>query len=438
MFADLLVKPVRPKNIEVDMQLLQEKRGRWTLKPKSPSDCPLCREGSTHLPDHPGQEIVPWSKRKSRRGRPKTVNSSGHACLNPRCHYFAVADQETHALVSNGKRGKQKIQYWKCQACGSCRTSRYGTPLYWLKTPIKTVAMVLTALSEGVDLSACQRIFGHSHSTISYWLSRAGAHSERLHKRLLHQAVDAGHLQLDELVTKVKRDEERIWIWTAITAQSKLILSFHIGRRSSEDAHHLLHQVWQRLKPDCLPIFTTDGLNQYFYGITAHFGNWWKPPRARKYHWKPDPRLLYAQLRKRRWGRKVSFLYSIVQLGERAALKARLVALGFTGTVQTAFVERANLTLRELIAPLSRRTWSIAYDRSHLAFHLHWGLAYYHFCRPHMSLRKHIRGPSRYRHRTPAMAAKLVRYRWQVQDSLQLPVPDGIQLAPHPATCGCR
>jgi IS1 family transposase len=236
----------------------------------------------------------------------------------------------------------------------------------------------------------------------------------------------------------VKKDEERLWIWTAVTAQSKLIMALHIGRRSSEDAHRLLHQVWQRLKPDCLPIFTTDGLNQYFYGITAHFGSWWKPPRARKFHWKPDPRLLYAQLRKRRRGRKVSFLYSIVQLGERAALKAGLIALGFTGTVQTAFVERANLTLRELIAPLSRRTWSIAYDRHHLWLHLQWGLAYYHFCRPHMSLRRDIRGPSKYRHRTPAMAANLVRYRWTVQDLLQLPVPDGVHFSPHPATCRCR
>ena len=201
------------------------------------------------------------------------------------------------------------------------------------------------------------------------------------------------HLQLDELVTKVKQDAERIWVWTAVAAQSKLILALHIGRRSSTDAHHLLHQVWLRLAPESLPIFTSDGLNQYFYGITAHFGFWDKLPRARKHHWFPDVRLQYAQLRKRRRGWRVSFLYSIIRLGSRQLIRSGLKALSLTGKVQTAFVERANLTLRELIAPLSRRTWSIAFDRHHLRLHIQWGLACYHFCRPHQSLTTPIRGP---------------------------------------------
>jgi IS1 family transposase len=259
--------------------------------------------------------------------------------------------------------------------------------------------MVMTALSEGVDISACVRIFENHHPTITRWLMRGGQHSQRLHERLFHQAVQVGHLQLDELVTKVKREAERIWLWTAVAAHSKLILAFHLGRRSTDGACQLLHQVWQRLVPDCLPIFTGDGLNQYFYAITAHFGTWHKLPRARKYHWLPDIRLLYAQLRKRRQGRQLSFLYSIIRLGSRYLICTGLQALALTGKVQTAFVERENLTLCELIAPLSRRTWSMAYDVYHLGLHIHWSLAYYHFCRPHQSLTFPIRGPSKRRYR---------------------------------------
>ena len=103
-------------------------------------------------------------------------------------------------------------------------------------------------------------------------------------------------------MTKVKQDTERLWVWTAVAARSKLILALHIGRRSSADAHHLLHQVWQRLAPDSMPIFTSDGLNQ--------------------------------------------------------------------------------------------------------------------FCRPHQWLTIPIRGPSKRRHRTPVMAAKLARHRWLVRDLL--------------------
>jgi hypothetical protein len=120
------------------------------------------------------------------------------------CHYFAIADPEIHALVSNGRRGKQRILYLKCQACGGCRTSRFGTPLYWLKTPLARITMVMTALSEGVDISAAGRIFGHHHTTITRWLERCGRHRERLHERLFPRALRVGHLQLDELVTKVK------------------------------------------------------------------------------------------------------------------------------------------------------------------------------------------------------------------------------------------
>jgi IS1 family transposase len=281
--------------------------------------------------------------------------------------------------------------------------------------------MVMTALSDGVDISACVRIFEIHHPTITRWLVRGDQHGQRLHERHFHQAVQVGHLQLDELVTKVKRDAERIWLWTTVAAKSKLFLAFHLGRRSTNDAQHLLHQVWQRLVPYSLPIFTSDGLNQYFYAITAHFGTWHKLPQARKYHWFPDIRLQYAQLRKRHQGHHVSFLYSIIRLGNRYLIRTGLQALAFTGKVQTAFVERANLTLREIIAPLSRRSWSIAYDVYHLGLHIHGGLAYYHFCRSHQSLTIPIRGPNKRRHRTPAMAANLVNRRWSVRDPPSTP-----------------
>ena len=141
---------------------------------------------------------------------------------------------------------------------------------------------------------------------------------------------------------------------------------------------------------------------------------------------------------KRHQGHQVFFLYSIIRLGSRQLIRASLQALALTGKVQTAFVEKANLTLRELIAPLSRRIWSIAHDTHHLGLHIHWGLAYYHFCRPHQSLTLPIRDPSQRRYRTLAMAANLVNRRLSVRDLLQLSVPEGVWLDPFSAMKGCR
>ena len=135
----------------------RQRRGPRNLKSKSPAERPQCNRDTCLLPHRPKVDVPPWPERKSRRGRPKTVDTSGHACINPLCAYFAIADPAIHALVSNGRRGKQRIRYFKCQACGGCRTSRFGTPLYWLKTPLARIAMVMTAMSEGVDISAASQ-----------------------------------------------------------------------------------------------------------------------------------------------------------------------------------------------------------------------------------------------------------------------------------------
>jgi hypothetical protein len=90
---------------------------------------------------------------------------------------------------------------------------------------------------------------------------------------------------------------------------------------------------------------------------------------------------------------------------------------------ETVYVERVNLTLREHVPPLARRTWSLARHEYTLREHLEWGRAYYHFCRYHEGLRLPTQLPRRYRSRTPAMAAGLARRRWRVRDFLLMPLP---------------
>ncbi len=75
--------------------------------------------------------------------------------------------------------------------------------------------------------------------------------------------------------------------------------------------------------------------------------------------------------------------------GDLAHLTERLKALDFSGTLNTAFVERINLTLRHAPAAVSgdfRRSWAPAQLTGELLAHLEWWRAYYHFRRPHLSL----------------------------------------------------
>ncbi len=110
----------------------------------------------------------PWREVKSRRGAPKRIDTEGFACPNHQCLYFGITDAHMHALVGDGKHGQaERIQTFRCQACRTTFTARRHTPLYRLKTSTQKVAVVLSALAEGLDTSAAERIFGYRQATIT-------------------------------------------------------------------------------------------------------------------------------------------------------------------------------------------------------------------------------------------------------------------------------
>jgi hypothetical protein len=72
---------------------------------------------------------------------------------------------------------------------------------------------------------------------------------------------------------------------------------------------------------------------------------------------------------------------------------SRLKSAGLSGRINTSFVERANLTIRQSVSKLTRRTWSTAQFSTELSEHVFWWLAYYHFTRNHQSLRTKVSQP---------------------------------------------
>ena len=136
--------------------------------------------------------VRPWSEVKSRRGAPKRVNTEGFACPNRQCAYFAISDAQIHALVGDGTHGRaEPIQTIRCQACRTTFSARRNTPLYRLKTPSHQIAVVLSALAEGLDQSAAERIFGYRQATITTWLSRAARACTDIARALLLSSVPA-------------------------------------------------------------------------------------------------------------------------------------------------------------------------------------------------------------------------------------------------------
>ena len=276
----------------------QKKKGKkkglprkW--KSRNPKHCPACRAGICLPALHPRREVTTWKDVRSRRGRKKRIQTEGHCCLNPFCWYFGITDAAVHALVGNGTQGPNKIQLLRCQACGRGFTSRRNTPLYYLKTCVERIEMCLWLLAEGVDIAVLVRFTHHVDATISRWLERAGRHSEKLHQQMFVN-LDLAYVQIDELKAPLVGDKEN-WLWAAIEALSKIMPAIHVGKRSNDDAMVFIHRLVLCLAPGCVPAFTSDGIRQYFYALTAHFGHWRWPNNHRASQSHCSPRRSTAQ-----------------------------------------------------------------------------------------------------------------------------------------------
>jgi transposase-like protein len=313
-------------------------------KPQSPKDCPHCQGGVQVEVLHGPREVVPWSARKSRRGKPKTVTTQGYACPNRGCEYHGIRETDVHALVGYGK--ENGIQRLKCQACGKVFTSRWGTPLYYLKSDPQQIELVLWFLVEGVDASVLVRYTGRSDATVARWLERMGRHSQHWHNALFRH-LTLTVVQMDERYTRIRSTASACWVWLVIDPVRKVIPALHVGERTKNDAFSLVHALKPRLAPGCVPVITTDGLRSYFYAITAHFGTWFRPAHARTDHWHPSPELHYGQLVKRQHRRHSTFTHTRMLWGKRQHVFDRLRAVGLNACIQTAFIERLNLTLRQ-------------------------------------------------------------------------------------------
>jgi len=407
------------------------------LKPRTPDDCPACRV--TPQPGRPPAPSTPkpYSQVKSPRGRRKRIATAGFACPNPDCPYCGITDDQIHALVGYGGHGCQEyIRDLKCQACHAKFSIRYGTVLYRLKTPARRVGEVLSALAEGLSVGAAVRVFGHGEFTIRTWLTRAGLHATSLHERLF-QNLRLLHIQLDELCTKTRQSADALWVWFAIDARTKIIPVLKVGPRTQPVAHAVAHALVRVLAPDCLPIFTSDGLKLYFYALTAHFGYWAEAVGRQTHQWQVHAGLLYGQVVKHYRRRRLVRVERRALIGSLDQLTAALRAQGESGKIQTAFVERLNLTVRQAVATLTRRTWGVAQSSAELLLHLEWWRAYYHFVRPHTSLSQPLaepwfrggkRLPQRRRPRTPAQAAGLTDHRWTIVELLRgaYPLPRAV------------
>jgi IS1 family transposase len=247
-------------------------------------------------------------------------------------------------------------------------------------------------------------------------------------------ALKAGEVSEDEAIERLSRSPQ--WVWVAMDPESKLLLTIDVGERTLAMAQRFVHHVTQVLAPDCAPLFLTDGFREYLTALLTHFGHWVQPPRRQakgpmpKPRWMPLPQLLYAQVVKTTRRRRLVRISRRVVFGTLEAVEQVLAASGWQ--INTAFIERVNLSIRQHVAALGRRVATLCKGEDGLHQQLALYHCYYNFCLPHASLRQPLPQPEPtngtgaakvWRPCTPAMAAGLTDHVWSLKEVLLYRVP---------------
>jgi hypothetical protein len=400
--------------------------------------CEICEQGADTRPKAPGS---PPSILSFTRGRRRTVNTSQYFCPDHDCSYHGWLGRGN--IRSNGHPGGQPWRQLQCVSCHGYFYETHGTIFHGKRSSVELIVRVIACLAEGLGIRGTARVFEIDPDTVLGWLVEAAEQLKAFSAYFLHE-LPFNQVQLDELyaVLSAVRDGdvsaaeaiERLsrsphWVWTAIDPESKLLVVIDVGTHTLALAQRVVHQVVQVLAPGCLPLFLTDGLKDYATALLRHFGTWTQPERRQakgprpKPRWMPLPTLLYAQVIKTTRRRRLVQVSHRVVFGTLEAVNQVLAPHGWQ--INTSFVERLNLSLRQHVAAIGRRAATLCKSEDGLRQQLALCQVYHNFVLPHASLRQALAEPvptngsgsaKVWRPCTPAMAAGLTDHVWGLRE----------------------
>jgi IS1 family transposase len=260
---------------------------------------------------------------------------------------------------------------------------------------------VVASLVEGNSIRATVRMTGVAKNTIVKLLVELGAACSKYQDEKI-RSIRSQRIQCDEIWSFVGSKEKNTsaekkaegcgdcWTWTALDADSKLIVSFRLGDRTLATAYDFMHDVAERISNRIQ--LTTDGHRVYLEAVESAFGL----------------EIDYAMLNK---------VYQSNPEGQTRYSPAKCV-----GTTQavicgdpdpkhvpTSYVERQNLTMRMSMRRFTRLTNAFSKKLENHAAMVALYFMYYNFGRVHQTLRV-----------TPAMEAGIADHVWSIQEIVGL------------------
>lgn len=263
-------------------------------------------------------------------------------------------------------------------------------------------AAIVRALCEGCSIRATVRMTGASKNTITKLIVELGEACAAYQDRAIRN-ISSKRVQADEIWSFVyaRRDnvpEEKqgvfgfgdVWTWTAIDADTKLMLSWYVGKRDAESAHAIMQDVASRLSNRVQ--LTTDGLKVYLVAVDNAFSGEIDYATIHKVYG-TDPNA------ERRYAPPVcTSCHTKTVMGEPDSAH-----------ISTSYVERANLSMRMGMRRFTRLTNGFSKKVENHAAMLSLYFMFYNFARVHQTLRV-----------TPAMEARIADHVWSVEEIVAL------------------
>jgi IS1 family transposase len=263
---------------------------------------------------------------------------------------------------------------------------------------------ILKCLVEGNSIRATARICDVVKNTVIKLLCEVGEACSKYQDEKL-QNLSCKRIQCDEIWAFCYAKEKNVpgskkgqfgygdvYTWTGICADTKLMVSWMVGRRDTEAAHLFISDLATRLSHRIQ--LTTDGLKVYLTAVEAQFGS----------------NIDYAMLNKvygESSEQKLEKRYSPAIC--TGSVKEVIKGLPDPKHISTSYVERQNLTMRMGMRRFTRLTNGFSKKVENLVHAVSLHFMYYNFARIHQSLRV-----------TPAMEAGVADHVWNIEDIARL------------------
>jgi len=273
------------------------------------------------------------------------------------------------------------------------------------KLPIEKRVQIIQLLVEGNSLRATSRIADVSFNTVLKLVPQLGKACQKFHDETVRN-VRSERIQADEIwsfcyakeknVTQEMREGSGdIWTWTALDADSKLIVSWMAGDRDADAATCFMKDVRERLANRVQ--LTTDGHKAYLIAV------------ERAFEYDVDYAMLVKMYGASEGQSTNEKKYSPAEC--TGCKKTKVMGDPNPKFVSTSYVERQNLTMRMHMRRFTRLTNAFSKKFENHCHSLSLYFVYYNFCKIHKSLSV-----------TPAMQAGLTKKPMTIEDISNLVV----------------